>query len=190
MPREEYASSAATAATVAGRARGRADGQADLDTGQHGAKLRAVAGLARGQDEGQRTAAPVGDRGTLLVSLRRPRQRRRPIRSRPAFAAVFAGSAVLGVLPFDAAPFLFGGLLQRLDQLAVQVHPPRRGGGRGRGGVHAYQVKVGLPASLGLCDHGLPYSSEVSNISSVCQALRKRTFLNASYGLNRGKEQH
>ena len=44
-----------------GRASTRAPhAQADLDPGQHGAKLRTVAGLPRGQDEGQRTASPVG----------------------------------------------------------------------------------------------------------------------------------
>lgn len=50
---------------LVGGHRGRAgarttDGQADLDPGQDGAKLWAVAGLAWGQDERQRTASPVG----------------------------------------------------------------------------------------------------------------------------------
>ncbi|GAA0835912.1 hypothetical protein GCM10009525_42360 [Streptosporangium amethystogenes subsp. fukuiense] len=50
---------------LVGGHRGRAgawatDGQPDLDPGQDGAEPWAVAGLARGQDEGQRTASPVG----------------------------------------------------------------------------------------------------------------------------------
>lgn len=46
--------------------------------------------------------------------------------------------------------FLFGDLFQRLEKLAVQHHPGGVVVGAGRGGVHADQVKVGLPAGSGL----------------------------------------
>ncbi len=56
-------------------------GQAHLDAGQDGAELWAVSGLARGQDEGQRTASPIGGQvelagqsapGTTQPSYRQP----------------------------------------------------------------------------------------------------------------------